>query len=111
MILMVVRVDHDRRAQLVAEFQESFPSVSESGVDQQAIDKKSINLKKRQSGKPADHSNRFHWTIWLKVYRHSIHGRLLFDDHPVDDEIDELIRLVWSERAFRTVSTVGQAFE
>jgi hypothetical protein len=33
MVLVVMRVDHDRRAQLVAEFQESFPSVNESGVD------------------------------------------------------------------------------
>jgi hypothetical protein len=39
--------------------------VNESCVDEQTIDEKGVHLKKRQSCKPADHSNRIHRTIWL----------------------------------------------
>jgi hypothetical protein len=65
MILMVVRIDHEGGAKDVTEFQEFLPPVNESCVDEQTIDEKGVHLKKRQSCKPADHSNRIHRTIWL----------------------------------------------
>jgi hypothetical protein len=45
MIFMVVRVDHEGGAKDITKFQEFFPSVNESRVDEQTIDKKGMNLK------------------------------------------------------------------
>jgi len=55
MILMVMRVDHDGGTEAITEFYEFFSPVGESGVDQQAIDKKSINLEKRDAQNSSGH--------------------------------------------------------
>ena len=56
MILMMMRVDHDGGTEAIAEFHESSSSVGESGVDQQAIDKKGVNLEKRDAQDSSGHS-------------------------------------------------------
>ena len=73
MILVVVSIDHEGGAKDIIEFQEFFPPVNESRVDEQTIDEKGIDFKKREACKPADHSNRIHRTFWHKMYRNPIH--------------------------------------
>jgi hypothetical protein len=68
MIFMVVRVDHEGGAKDITEFQEFFPPVNETRVDEQAIDEKGMNPKKTEARKPADHANRIHGTSWHAMH-------------------------------------------
>jgi hypothetical protein len=55
MILMMMRVDHDGWSETIIKFHKCSSPVGESGVDQQAIDKKGINPEKRDAQNPSGH--------------------------------------------------------
>ena len=109
-ILMVMGIDHSFRMELAAKFQESFPAVGESGVDQQPVDKKGMDLVKGKTKKSTGHSNRLHRALWFNVQGKSIHVAL-FGDHSLNDEMNKLIRLAQSKWVVRTIPTVGEAFK
>jgi hypothetical protein len=82
MIFMVVRVDDEGGAEDITEFQEFFPPVNETRVDEQAIDEKGMNPKKTEARKPADHANRIHGTPWHAMHRNPIHVLLVLMTTP-----------------------------
>src|SRR5512139_1099807 len=72
-ILMVMCIDNDLGMKCIHEFQEADSTAGESRIDQQPIDEKGINLKKREARKPADHSNRIYRAIQHQMHRNPVH--------------------------------------
>jgi hypothetical protein len=54
-ILMVMGVDHDIGMKSITDFQEFILTVNEACIDQQSIDKKSVNFEKGNAQESADH--------------------------------------------------------
>jgi hypothetical protein len=64
-ILMMVSVDNGIGMKCVQEFQKSISTKGEACIDQQPINKKSVNFVNGKTQKSTGHSNRLHGTIWF----------------------------------------------